>query len=454
MHKKLFLSTIGIILLTLILSIVSVNFVFRRQFADYVTQSNETMLKQLPSRLSAIYLKNGSWDTSSLEELDSSLPMEAYVTLKDPGGNIIAKLENPMNAMHTHTGMLNMTGMDYTVQAWKTQELPISGPQGIIAVAEIRYPTSARILDPQDASFSSEIFNSLILAGTLSLIIGATLSYLVSRRLVSPLRSLTEAAYRIGAGNLDERVASKTTDEVGWLAKAFNSMADNLKRQERLRKQFTADVAHELRTPLTSIRSYIEAFQDGVLPADPENLASINEEIGRLVGLVGDLTELNVADMGALAISPHPIDLKIVIDKVVHHLYPAIQDKGLNISTKTLSAEVLGDEHLLTRLLYNLIDNSCKYTEPGGLINVELDSLRDTVQVKIQDTGIGIPKSAIPLIFERFYREDQSRTRETGGSGIGLALVKQIVLLHQGTITVESEVGHGSIFTVTLPKGM
>ncbi len=456
MRKKLFLSTIGIILLTLILSIVSVDIVFRRQFTDYISQSNETMLEQLPSRLGAIYLKNGSWDTSSLEQINNSLPMEAYVTLKDPHGNIIARLENPMNAMHTHTGMPSMSSMDYTVQAWKTQSLPITGPRGIIAVAEIRYPTRARILDPQDEYFSAAVYNSLIVAGTISLIIGVVLSFLMSRRLVSPLRSLTAAAYRIGAGNLDERVSSRTADEVGWLAKAFNAMADNLKGQERLRKQFTADIAHELRTPLTSIRSYIEAFQDGVLPANAENLASISEEIDRLVGLVSDLSDLNIAEMGALAISPHPINLGSVIEKVIRNLTPAIQDKGLTISfaNHTTNAEISGDEHLLTRLYYNLIHNSYKFTESGGAISVTLDSFIGQVQVKIKDSGIGMPKSVIPLIFERFYREDQSRNRETGGSGIGLALVKQIVLLHQGTISVESELGDGSVFTVTLPKSV
>lgn len=458
MRKKLFLSTIGIVLLTLILSIVSVNLVFRHQFFNYIAQSNETLLKQLPARLSTMYVGNGNWNASALEELENDLPMDVYVTLKDTKGNVIVNLENSMSAMHSQDGMMSMMGMQMnpndSIQQWETKKFQITDSHGPIAVAEVRYPSGTRILNPQDQSFSAAIFRSLILAGILSLVIGALLSFLMSRRLVSPLQTLTEAAYRIGAGNLNERVDSTSKDEVGWLAKAFNSMADDLTRQEKLRKQFIADIAHELRTPLTSIRGYIEAFQDGVLPADAENLASIDEEIGRLVGLVSDLKDLNIAEMGNLSVSLQPVNLVTVINKVIRNLSPVIRDKNINISFvyRESNQEIIGDEHLLTRLFYNLIHNSYKYTEPGGIISVELGSLKDSVQIVIRDTGIGISEADLPFIFERFYRTDRSRTRETGGSGIGLALVKQIVVIHQGDISVESKVGKGSAFSVVLPK--
>lgn len=456
MRKKLFLSTIGIVLITLILSVVSVNLVFRNKFSGYIAQSTDAMLKQLPSRISATYEGNGNWNTSALNDIASSLPIEVYVILKDTQGNIIANLGNPMNDMHSPNGMMNMMGsrMGGNLTQYETKELQITGSQGPIGTAEVHFPSGTRILNPQDRAFSSQIFYSLIIAGIVSLLIGALLSYFISRRLVSPLKNLTQAAYQIGEGNLDEHVASSSKDEIGLLANAFNSMTDNLKRQEKLRKQLVADIAHELRTPLTSMRSYVEAFQDGVLPADADNLASINEEIERLVGLVSDLKDLNIAEMGALAVSLHPVDLVAIIDKATHNLSPLVQDKGLSLSFmhQEPQADILGDQHLLTRLFYNLIHNSYKYTEPGGRITVELNSMEDSVQVLIHDTGIGISKSDLPFIFERFYRTDRSRTRETGGSGIGLTLVKQIVVLHQGNISVESKMGEGSVFTVTLPK--
>ena len=285
---------------------------------------------------------------------------------------------------------------------------------------------------------------------------GIILSYFTSRRLVAPLKRLTLAADRIGHGHLDEHVGIQAKDEIGQLANAFNAMVDNLKRQEILRKQFTADIAHELRTPLTSIKSYIEAFQDNVLPADEENLSSIHEEIDRLVDLSSDLRDLNVAEIGALTLAVEPVDLKHLLDNVIHSLHPLMQEKDLTLNWNALedSVTTTGDERLLIRLFYNLVHNAYRYSDTGGKITVSLSQTPDFAEIKIENTGIGIPKEDLPFIFERFYRADKSRTRETGGSGIGLALVRQITDLHQGTITVKSKVGQETEFIVQLPKGM
>ncbi|GAB6153598.1 hypothetical protein JCM17380_23480 [Desulfosporosinus burensis] len=186
----------------------------------------------------------------------------------------------------------------------------------------------------------------------MALLFGIILSYFTSRQLVAPLRRLMQAANRIGHGHLDERVDLRSKDEVGQLANAFNAMADNLDRQETLRKQFTADIAHELRTPLTSIKSYIEGFQDNVLPANQENLSSIHEEIDRLVDLSSDLKDLNVAEIGALQLILEPVDLKHLLEKIIRSLNPLIHEKELTLNWNTAKEPVTmyGDERLLTRL--------------------------------------------------------------------------------------------------------
>lgn len=457
MRKKLFLSTIALILLTLILSMLSVNFVFQRQFSNYLTHTTEATLEQLPTRLSSIYLSKGGWDPQALDDLAHTLPIGTEVLLNDPSGRQIATLINPMESM-MHGGMAMGMGMGmsmgYSVQEWKTKTLTVSSPEGVLAIALVRYPASARILNPEDISFVTAVFHSLLLAGALSLLIGALLSYWTSRRISSPLIRLTQAVHRVGEGNLDEHVAITTRDEVGQLASAFNTMTDNLKKQEHLRKQFTADIAHELRTPLTSIRSYIEAFQDGVLEPDKENLKIINEEIERLVSLSSDLKDLNVAEIGALKPNFQSTDLGELLDKVVQKLYPLIQEKEILLDWKKPTSPLIlqGDEHLLTRLFYNLIHNAYKYTEAKGQIQITFEDRSNEITLRIQDSGIGIPQEDLPYIFERFYRADKSRSRETGGTGIGLALVLQIVQLHHGTIQVESQLGQGSQFTVVLPN--
>jgi len=384
--------------------------------------------------------------------------MGTVVTLTDPNGKLIATLNSPMEDMMHGQGEMSMNmgmGMSsYSPTSWKTKTFTVSGSLGTLAIAQVRYPATALILNPQDVHFQSAVFRSLLFAGGLALLFGIILSYFTSRQLVAPLKRLTKAADRIGHGHLDERVSVRSKDEVGQLANAFNAMADNLNRQETLRKQFSADIAHELRTPLTSIKSYIEAFQDGVLPADQENLSSIHEEIDRLVDLSSDLKDLNVAEIGGLQLILEPVDLKNLIEKIVRSLYPLIQEKELTLSWNAPEESVTtsGDERLLTRLFYNLVHNAYRYSNSGGQITVDLTKTPDFAEIRIRNTGIGISEDDLPLIFERFYRADKSRTRETGGTGIGLALVRQIIDLHQGTITVQSEVGHETEFIVQLPK--
>ncbi|MGE4272299.1 MAG: sensor histidine kinase [Desulfitobacterium sp.] len=457
MHKRLFFSSFAIILITLLLSILSVNLVFQKQFSDYLARSTEETLEQLPERLSSSFLSHGCWDKDSLYDIAHSLPLGTHISLKKPTGETIMTLINPMETMMQSDSEINMgmgmdMGLNYAVEEWKSKTLAIYSPQGILAFADVRYPARAKVLNPADQSFVSAIYQSLLLAGFLALIIGSLLSYWISRRLTTPLQTLTHAVQRVGEGHLDQQVSVMTRDEVGQLATAFNGMADNLKKQEHLRKQFTADIAHELRTPLTSIRSYIEAFQDGVLPSDNENLTIINEEIERLVELSSDLKDLNVAEIGALQPSFTQVDISELIDKTVNKLSPLIQEKGIDLEwDKPDSFLIEGDEYLLTRLFYNLLHNAYKFTENPGTISILMETQTNDILVSVRDSGVGIPEKDLPLIFERFYRAEKSRSRETGGTGIGLALVKQITLLHQGTLEVKSALGEGSQFTVLLP---
>lgn len=451
MHKKLFLSTIVVVMVTLVLSILAIGLVFNRQFDNYLTQTTEATLEQLPDRLGTLYQTYGEWDQKALAALTRSLPMGTELTLSDPQGKVIYQASTAMDKMMN--GQQNMMGRS-SERIWKTQTYTISGEQGLLGTAVVRYPANGHTLSPQDVGFITDILRSLLLAGGVALILGILLSYWISRRLVTPLQHLTKAAQNIGAGRLDERVPVLSRDEVGKLAQAFNVMADNLTKQEQLRRQFTADVAHELRTPLASIRSYIEAFQDGVLSANEENYAALNQEIDRLVALVSSLKDLNLAEIGALQIEIHPFDLGNLLDGMLHNLQPLLAAKQLTLlwHKPEEPVNVQGDERLLTQLFYNLVHNAYKYTEPGGQIVLELAPDKQAVVVRVTDSGNGISEHDLPLIFERFYRADKSRARQTGGAGIGLALVRQITELHQGTVSVTSTIGQGSVFTVELPR--
>lgn len=455
MLKKLFLATTAVVLLAVLLSVLSVNLVFNQEFSKYLSQTVESVLTDLPARLSTLYQNKGGWDRSALNELSKSLPLGTEVTLLDSQERTVAVLSNSdTDMMSQHNTMMAMMGMGRSFAEWKSKTIEIVTPQGIVGTARIVYLAAPRVLNPQDLSFQSAVLRSLVLAGVLALILGILLNYLITRHLVRPLKRLTEAAHRIGQGRFDERVVISAKDEVGTLAQAFNSMADRLTHQEKLRKQFTADIAHELRTPLTSIRSYIEAFQDGVLPPNEQNLSVLNEEIDRLVGLATDLKDLNISEMGALQLHLSLINLKDLLKKVAHNLSPLIKEKDLDLvwNLPPAPVELEGDERLLTRLFYNILHNAYKYNSEHGGITIILDQAPESIEVRIKDNGPGIAREDLPFIFERFYRADKSRSRASGGSGIGLALVSQIARLHQGSVEASSTPDVGSVFTVTLPK--
>jgi two-component system phosphate regulon sensor histidine kinase PhoR len=230
-----------------------------------------------------------------------------------------------------------------------------------------------------------------------------------------------------------------------------------LKRLERVRKDFVANVSHELRTPLTSIKGYIEALIDGAKD-DPkkcgEFLGIIEKHADQLNALLSDLLQLSTIESGQYQWRRGSVSVSDLIGKAVHLLRPSAGKKGQSISVAPMEGVglVMGDAGKLTEVFINLLDNAIKYTPEGGKIAIEAEAVENHVEIRISDTGIGILSKEIPRIFERFYRVDRARSREIGGTGLGLSIVKHIVEAHGGKVTVESLIGKGSRFVVTLPK--
>ena len=230
-----------------------------------------------------------------------------------------------------------------------------------------------------------------------------------------------------------------------------------LRKLERMRAEFVANVSHELRTPLTSIQGYAETLLDGALE-DEDNarqfVLTIQHQAQRLSALISDLLELSRIESGQVTLNLAPQDLNRLVKNVLDIFEPTFSEKGLKFTSEIPEdiLKVSADEHLLTQVLINLLDNAIKYTEEGGQITVSAKALESEIQVDVQDTGIGIRESDTERIFERFYRVDKSRSRELGGTGLGLSIVKHIIQQHGGTIRVESQLGQGSTFSFSLPK--
>jgi len=263
----------------------------------------------------------------------------------------------------------------------------------------------------------------------------------------------TSAARRLGRGDFSQRVQFKDRGELGELAQTFNSMANDLERAEKLRQNLVADAAHELRTPLSNIRGYLEAIRDGVIKPDTDAIRSLNEEASLLSQLVDDLQELSFADAGELKLVCQSVDIADLISQTVSTMQTRIATKEVSVSIDLPDKlpPVNIDSQRISQVLRNLLENAVAHSAKDGAITVTARQQDDWVEVAVTDTGEGIPAEDLANIFERFYRVDKSRTRTTGGSGLGLTIAKRLVEAHGGRIEVQSEPGKGSTFSFSLP---
>ncbi|MDP2952806.1 MAG: ATP-binding protein, partial [Chloroflexota bacterium] len=315
-------------------------------------------------------------------------------------------------------------------------------------------------LGQAEETFLGELSRSLWLAGVLAGAIALAVGLLLTHQIVSPVRRLRRAAQRVASGDFSQRVPVSSGDEIGELATSFNAMAETLARNEEQRRHLMADIAHELRTPLTVLQGNLEAMQDGVIAASPEKLATLHQEAQLLSRLVDDLGTLSLAEEGQLKLNLAPTDLGKLIQSVVAGIETSAEEKGISVKLD-IAPDVppaLADGDRIAQLLRNLLSNALRYTHQGGSITVSLKPAQALPQggleVIVTDTGEGIPPQALPHIFDRFYRVDSSRSRATGGAGIGLAVVKGLVETQGGQVWAESTPGQGSAFHFTMPAAI
>lgn len=281
------------------------------------------------------------------------------------------------------------------------------------------------------------------------------LSVMVSRIFTRPIEELSLGIQRMTGGDLSSRVTVRGHNEFSQLAEAFNMMCQRLESLDQTRNQFVSNASHELKTPLSAMKILLETllYQEVYDPdMTKEFLGDINREIDRLNAIVGDLLTLVHIDSGRMQLKPELIRLDELIGDTARRLRPIAQSRDISLEVSVRDKiETMGDAQKLSQVFYNLLDNAIKYTPEGGYVKAEISRDGRMAHVAVSDTGIGIPKADQLHVFDRFYRVDKARARATGGTGLGLSIVKQIVMLHEGTISVTSEEDVGSTFTVKLP---
>jgi len=307
--------------------------------------------------------------------------------------------------------------------------------------------------EPQATAIIANVDSFLLWTGLGAGVVAVAISMFVSRRTLSPLRSLQYAAERLGAGDLAQRVNVTRDDEIGEMAHTFNAMAEGLEQAEAQRRVLMADVAHELRTPLANIQGYVEAIRDGVVDADESTIDTLHQQVLHLAHLIEDLRLLALAEAGALPLDPQPASLVDVAQSSTEAFRPRAEAKQITLSfvgpnsmpTSTIDKERIG------QVIGNLLENAIRHTPEHGTVAVTVQTADSNALVSITDTGLGIPQEELVRIFDRFHRLDPSRARATGGAGLGLTIAKQLVEAHGGTISVSSNPGEGSTFSFTLP---
>ena len=303
--------------------------------------------------------------------------------------------------------------------------------------------------------FRASFNEALTYAALAAMIVAIALSLFFSRSVIAPVRAMSLASQRIADGRYDERVRVNGTDELAQLALYFNQMAEKLNQIETMRRRLIGDVSHELRTPLTAIKGSMEGLMDGVLPATNETYQQIHTEADRLNRLVDDLQELSRVEARAYQLDIRPVDVSTLARTVTKRLAPHSESKRISLDLELAPdlARVLADEDRAVQVLTNLTGNALQYTPEGGRITISAKRIDNEVQISVSDTGVGIPPEHLSHIFDRFYRVDKSRSRQSGGgSGIGLTIARALVEAHGGRIWAESAgEGQGSTFGFTIP---
>jgi two-component system sensor histidine kinase BaeS len=307
------------------------------------------------------------------------------------------------------------------------------------------------LLTAEEVRLTHQLNRMHLIAGVISAVIALFVALYLAFTLSRPLRKIRAGAEAMAAGDLEARVRETGDAEMRSVARALNLLARTLQHEEELRKASVADLAHELRTPLMGLLGRIEAAQDGMLDDEAANLAAMHDEALRQGRLLDDLSALADAERPGMLLTLDRVDLAAVVAGQVDVLAGSYADKGIALISELHPTLVAGDPTRLEQIVANLLSNALRYTDAGGRVSVVVRPARGNGGLEVTDTGIGISAADLPHVFSRFWRGEKSRSRATGGAGIGLSIVQELVRAHGGRVEVDSVVGEGSVFRVSIP---
>jgi two-component system OmpR family sensor kinase/two-component system sensor histidine kinase BaeS len=451
---KFFLAFAVVVVIGMATVSILANLVAAQEFRGFINSSGMGEDQLMVDALAAYYQGRGSWE--GVEDLLLRWAMLgrhgarpgasghmgagswASVSLVDQTGRVIASTQRDVGDQLSSGEMASLA--------------PITLGEEEVGYLLLEDPFRRGSQEALIERVNRTIWLAALVSGLAAVLIGSALVL----GLLRPVRELTSAAQALAGGDLGQRVPVRTSDELGELSSTFNRMADSLEKAERLRREMTADIAHELRNPLAVMQARVEAVIDGVYPPSAESLEPVLEQSKLLNRLVDDLRTLALVDAGQLELEITEIDLNLLVQRVVdgHQTHALAAQVELRACIpEGAPIQSLGDAARLQMVLGNLLSNALRHTPAGGEVVVSLDggSGGQWTRIEVKDSGDGIPEESLPYVFERFYRADRARSRQAGGSGLGLSIARKLVEAHGGRIRASNRPEGGAVIVVELP---
>ena len=445
---RIALAIVIVVLVIVALISLSIARTTDRAFRGYLLRTLQPQTEELRIILSDYYRTHGSWEgvhdalRAYLRSRNRQIPAsrrpilvitneEGIVVVGTAGIRPGRPLPRPLRPFAT----------PITVEGREVGRLVLLPP----GMEGVRLPGAER-------AFLDQIQRTVVFVALLAVGLGILLSVILTRTITSPLQSLARAARTLSQREFHYRVPERGPEEVAAVARAFNEMATALEEAEERQRQLLADIAHELRTPLSVLQANLRAMLDGVYPLEPKEIAALYDEARHVNRLVDDLHVLALADIGQLPLKEETVDVGDLIRQTTATFALAAEARGVHVHTDVEPGPLLvnADPDRLAQVVRNLLSNALRHTPEGGRIDVRAFRQDGHVCVEVQDTGPGIPPEHLPHVFDRFWRGDPSRARETGGSGLGLSIARSLIHAMGGRIGVNSQVGQGSTFWVEL----
>ncbi|WP_283715433.1 sensor histidine kinase [Clostridium perfringens] len=456
LNFKVIVPSIVIIIIVTLLTVVISKFYFDKKFGDYIMIKNQNTVQNILMKLSEQYSDN-EWNYKNIEKITyNSLDKGIIVALYDKEDKEIMNIEK--NSKDKCNRIMNFikSSMEGKYGSTTSQFEPVYYPLIKVGekIGEVRVKFYGPIFYMQNELVFLDIVNKIILGiGVLLILASTIMGFIISRSITRPINKLMTKAKYISKGEYDKKIEINTDIlEINDLINSINNLSQSIKEQENIRKRLTGDISHELKTPLTNIQSHLEAMIDGIWEPTEERLLSVKEEAERLSSLVSDMQKLNKYDESSIKLKKDNVNISDIICFVIFQFSNLAKSKNIKIEYEKKNINLYCDKDKITQALVNILSNAIRYSNEGSTIFIEERLKGNKVIISIEDQGIGISEEDLKYVFERFYRVDKSRTRATGGTGIGLTIVKSIVSSHGGEVKLESKLGEGSKFTIILPK--